>query len=134
MTKLLMTQHFTRFYPVDLVLVFCMAFQKFIKPVARSALLFHLSTPTTALPLTLLVYFQVLQPISTNQRSVKDSFSFADWAKQYKHSNGIMCSLDVCSLFTNVPLDETIQICLDILNCILFLILRPYLVLFYTSC
>ena len=24
-----------------------------------------------------------------------------------------MCSLDVCSLFTNVPLDETIQICLD---------------------
>ena len=24
-----------------------------------------------------------------------------------------MCSLDVISLFTNVPLDETIQICLD---------------------
>ena len=24
-----------------------------------------------------------------------------------------MCSLDVCSLFSNVPLDETIQICLD---------------------
>ena len=24
-----------------------------------------------------------------------------------------MCSFDVCSLFTNVPLDETIQICLD---------------------
>ena len=34
----------------------------------------------------------VLQSISTNQHSVKDSFSFADWAKQYKHSNGIMCS------------------------------------------
>ena len=55
----------------------------------------------------------VLQPISTNQRSVKDSFSFADWAKKYKHNNGIMCSLDVCSLFTNVPLDETIDIALD---------------------
>ena len=40
------------------------------------------------------------------------SFSFADWAKTYKHNNGIMCSLDVTSLFTNVPLVETIQICL----------------------
>ena len=105
MIKLLMTLHFTRFYPVDLVLVFCMAFQRFIKPVARSALLFHLSAPTTTtLPLTLLVYLSQFRP---------NSFSFADWAKQYKHSNGIMCSLDVCSLFTNVPLDETIQICLD---------------------
>ena len=55
----------------------------------------------------------VLQPISTNQHTVKDSFSFADWAKVYKQRNGIMCSLDVCSLFTNVPLDETIDICLD---------------------
>ena len=24
-----------------------------------------------------------------------------------------MCSFDTCSLFTNVPLDETMQICLD---------------------
>ena len=56
---------------------------------------------------------RVLQPISTNQHSVKDSFSFADRAKKYKHNNGIMCSLDVCSLFTNVPLDETIDIALD---------------------
>ena len=54
----------------------------------------------------------ILQPISTNQHTVKDSFSFADWAKTYKHNNG-MCSLDVTSLFTNVLLDETIQICLD---------------------
>ena len=42
----------------------------------------------------------ILQPISTNQHTVKDSFSFADWAKTYKHNNGIMCSLDVTSLFT----------------------------------
>ena len=55
----------------------------------------------------------VLQPISTNLHSVKDSFSFVDWAKKYKHNNGIMCPLDVCSLFTNVPLDETIDIALD---------------------
>ena len=55
----------------------------------------------------------ILQPISKNQFTIKDSFSFADWAKTYKHNNEIMCSFDVSSLFTNVPLDETIQICLD---------------------
>ena len=56
---------------------------------------------------------RVLQPISTNQFTVKDSFSFADWAKTYSHNNEFMCSFDVSSLFTNVSLDETIQICLD---------------------
>jgi len=58
----------------------------------------------------------ILQPISTNQHTVKDSFRFADWAKSYKHNNGMMCSFEVCSLLTNVPLDETIQICLDKLH------------------
>jgi len=55
----------------------------------------------------------VLKPISTNQFTIKDSFSFVDWVKSHKHNNQIMCSFDVCSLFTNVPLDETIQICLN---------------------
>ena len=56
---------------------------------------------------------QILQPISINQFTVKDSFSFAEWTKSYNHNNEFMCSFDVSSLFTNVPLDETIQICLD---------------------
>ena len=56
---------------------------------------------------------RILQPISTNEFTIKDSFSFADWAKTYNHNNEVMCSFDVCSLFTHVPLDETIQICLD---------------------
>ena len=43
----------------------------------------------------------------------KDVSSFADWANTYRHNNGIMSSLDVSSIFTNVRLDETIQICLD---------------------
>ncbi|XP_068749298.1 uncharacterized protein [Montipora capricornis] len=55
----------------------------------------------------------VLKPISTNQFTIKDSFSFVDWAKTHQHNNEIMCSFDVCSLFTNVPLDETIEICLS---------------------
>ena len=56
---------------------------------------------------------RIIQPISTNQFTVKDSFSFAEWAKSRNHNNEFMCSFDVTSLFTNVSLDETIQICLD---------------------
>ena len=43
---------------------------------------------------------RILQPISTNQFTIKDSFSFADWAKTFNHNNEIMCSFDVSSLFT----------------------------------
>ena len=32
--------------------------------------------------------------------------------KAYQHNNEIMCSFDACPLFTNVPLDETIEISL----------------------
>ena len=42
----------------------------------------------------------------------KDSFEFAkDITNQ--NSNSFMVSLDVDSLFTNVPLDESIKICID---------------------
>ena len=47
-----------------------------------------------------------------NQYTLKDSFEFAkDITNQ--NSNCFMASLDVDSLFTNVPLDETIKICID---------------------
>ena len=55
----------------------------------------------------------ILQLISTNQSTIKDYFSFPDWAKMFRHNNELMCSFDVSSLFTNIPLDEAIQICLD---------------------
>ena len=51
----------------------------------------------------------VLKPISTNQFTIKDSFTFVYWLKAHQHNNEIMCSFDVCFLFTNVPLDETIE-------------------------
>ncbi|XP_068674324.1 uncharacterized protein [Montipora foliosa] len=53
---------------------------------------------------------QILHPISKNKFAIKASFSFVDWAKSYKHNNEILCSFDVSSLFSDVPLDETIQI------------------------
>ena len=46
---------------------------------------------------------------------------FADWARTYKNNNGVMCFFEVSSLFTNLPLDETIQICLDKLYALDFL-------------
>ena len=51
------------------------------------------------------------QTISNNY-TVKDSF---DFAKNTTHQSSklFMASLDVDSLFTNVPLDETIEICFN---------------------
>ena len=48
---------------------------------------------------------------------VKVSFSFCADRQDYGHvsDSAFMCSFDVVSLFTNVPIDETKQICLDTL-------------------
>ena len=46
----------------------------------------------------------------------KDSFTFTNQLKQLDlsaHPNLTMCSFDVTNLFTNVPLEETIEICVD---------------------
>ena len=52
----------------------------------------------------------ILEPITKNQYVCKDSFSFAaDVRKQ--NPDLYMASFDVDSLFTNIPLDETIEIC-----------------------
>lgn len=55
----------------------------------------------------------ILEPITTNQYTVKDSFQFAKEIASVKSDNLVMASIDVQSLFTNIPLNETIQICLD---------------------
>ena len=54
----------------------------------------------------------ILEPITTNQFTIKNSFEFA---KQIiKQNSGLfMASLDVESLFTNIPLKETINISCD---------------------
>ena len=57
----------------------------------------------------------LLQPVlklySTN--CICDSFSFAKLIQELtiNCNQSFLCSFDVCSLFTNVPLDETIDIC-----------------------
>ncbi len=71
-----------------------------------------INTPSYALAKFLV---PILAPVTSNQYTVKDSFSFAKEISSIKSDGLFMASLDVKSLFTNIPLDETIEICSDAL-------------------
>jgi len=52
-----------------------------------------------------------LKPLSLNQYTISDIFSFSkDLRNTSLNESDILVCYDVSSLFTNVPLDETIQI------------------------
>ena len=53
----------------------------------------------------------VLSPLTTNKYVTKDSFTFAEDVRK-QNPDYFMTSFDVDSLFTNIPLDETIEICI----------------------
>ena len=57
-------------------------------------------------------FVPLLKPFTSNNYTVKDSFDFAKDSTQ-QSSKLFMASLDVDSLFTNVLLDETIEICVN---------------------
>ena len=57
-------------------------------------------------------FVPLLKPFTSNNYTVKDSFDFAEDITQ-QSSKLFMASLDVDSLFTNVLLDETIEICVN---------------------
>ena len=60
----------------------------------------------------------LLQPVLDRftAQFIRDSFTFADYIRKLDgQTDSFMRSLDVNSLFTNVPLDETIKICADAL-------------------
>ena len=54
----------------------------------------------------------IIKPYAINEYTVKDSFSFVNELLCYP-SVPFMCSFDIVSLFTNIPINETIEICLD---------------------
>ena len=54
----------------------------------------------------------LLFPISLNEYSIKNSYDFSKLISNYD-SKSYMVSFDVTSLFTNIPLDETIDIILN---------------------
>ena len=68
-----------------------------------------IGTPTYNLTQFLLKF---LTPSTANEFTVIDSFHFAEEISQ-QDSNLHMTSLDVDALFTNIPLEETIDICVD---------------------
>ena len=56
---------------------------------------------------------KVIEPITTNKYTLKNSHDFVNEIKSVNMSNKVMASFDVKSLFTNIPLDETIEIILN---------------------
>ena len=54
----------------------------------------------------------ILEPITTNQSTIKNSFKFAKEVIE-QDSGLFMASLDVESLFINIPLEEAINISCD---------------------
>ena len=54
-----------------------------------------------------------LKPLSNNSFTVKDSFSLITDILSFNQVPYNMASFDVKSLFTNIPLQETIDIYLD---------------------
>ena len=59
-------------------------------------------------------FVKILSNITTNNYSLKNSYDFAQQIQSVINSDDfVMCSFDITSLFTNIPLDETIQIILD---------------------
>ena len=60
---------------------------------------------------------QCLSPLSVNEFTVRNTFSFLDDLRSFRLDEDMyMCSFDVVSLFTNVPLDETIRICTEAMS------------------
>ena len=52
-----------------------------------------------------------MSPISVNSYTLKDSFSFVHELLSIKNAP-FMTSFDVSSLFTNIPLEKNVDICL----------------------
>ena len=70
-----------------------------------------INTPTYKLAKFLV---PILKSLTTNEYTVKDSFAFAEEIVE-QDSEFFMGSLDVDSLFTSIPLEETINICANTL-------------------
>ena len=55
----------------------------------------------------------ILSPLTTNQYTVSNSFEFSKKISEIKNSEKYhMASFDIENLFTSIPLEETIKICL----------------------
>ena len=55
----------------------------------------------------------IISPYAVSDFSVKNTFKFVEEINQLSYPESFLCSFDVSSLFTMIPLDETIEITLD---------------------
>ena len=78
-------------------------------PVALRPIVSQINSPTNTLAKYLA---KLLFPHSINRESyVKNSYEFVQTIKQLKiQPNDILVSLDIVSLFTNIPVEETLDI------------------------
>ena len=58
------------------------------------------------------MFVPLLKPLTYNHYTIKDSFSFCEELKHFI-TNLIIASFDVELLFTNIPLQETIDLCIQ---------------------
>ena len=58
----------------------------------------------------------ILTPVLPIQNCFKDTFTFIEDLKKVNQDNKFKISFDVASLFTNIPLDETIDLGVDIIH------------------
>ena len=58
---------------------------------------------------------KLLDDVIPNDHSTKDTFSFVEEPKKVSVTNKYMVSYDVTSLFTIIPLEETINLATDLL-------------------
>ena len=68
-----------------------------------------IGTPTYKLAKFLVL---MLEPLITNEYTIKDSFTYAEELQSFD-SKLVMASFDIESLFTNIPLQETIDLCVE---------------------
>ena len=55
---------------------------------------------------------QLLKPLTNNEYKIKTSFSFAKEVLEF-HASLFMASFDIKSLFTNIPLTEKLNLCVQ---------------------
>ena len=77
--------------------------------------LYTASQPTIRLPINLAKFFvPILPPLTSNEFTVVNSQSSVDDLRNVADAENLyMSSFDVSNLFTNVPLEEKINNCLD---------------------
>ncbi len=55
-------------------------------------------------------FIPILEPLTSNRFTLKNSHDFVKEINKLEVNNTVMASFDVKSLFTDIPLDETIEI------------------------